>query len=42
MYKCIQCKKEVEKLEDKVRCPFCGFRIYAKVRPDVVRRVVAR
>lgn len=42
MYKCIQCKKEVAKLEDKIRCPFCGFRIYSKARPEIVRRVLAR
>lgn len=42
MYKCISCKKGIDKLEGKVRCPYCGFRIYAKVRPDTVRRVVAR
>ena len=42
MYKCISCKKVIEEINEKVRCPFCGFRIYAKVRPDTVRRVVAR
>ena len=42
MYKCISCKKVIEKIDDKVRCPYCGFRIYAKLRPEVVRRVSAR
>lgn len=42
MYKCISCKKVIEALDDKVRCPFCGFRIYSKMRPETPRRVVAR
>jgi len=42
MYKCISCKKIIEKIDDKVRCPYCGFRIYAKLRPEIVRRVSAR
>lgn len=42
MYKCISCKKTIAKIDEKIRCPYCGFRIYAKMRPEVVRRVVAR
>ena len=42
MYKCISCKKAIDKDDGKVRCPYCGFRIYSKIRPDVMRRVVAR
>ncbi len=42
MYKCVGCKKVIEDSDDKVRCPFCGFRIYAKIRPDTTRRVLAR
>lgn len=41
MYKCINCKK-VAKLEDKIRCPYCGYRIFVKVRPEVIKRVRAR
>lgn len=42
MYKCIACKKVVGKLEDKIRCPFCGQRVFVKMRPTVVKRVLAR
>lgn len=42
MYKCVSCKKVIETLDDKVRCPYCGFRIYAKMRPETARRVAAR
>lgn len=42
MYKCMKCKKVVSKLEDKIRCPYCGFRIFVKVRPKVVKRVQAK
>jgi DNA-directed RNA polymerase subunit P len=41
MYKCMKCGKELE-LEEKVRCPFCGFRIVVKTRPEIVKRVLAR
>jgi DNA-directed RNA polymerase subunit RPC12/RpoP len=37
----MKCGKELE-LEEKVRCPFCGFRIVVKSRPEVVKRVLAR
>ncbi len=40
-YKCLKCKKDLD-LEDKVRCPFCGFRIVIKARPQSVKRVLAR
>jgi DNA-directed RNA polymerase subunit P len=42
MYKCVKCKKVVSKLEDKIRCPYCGFRIFVKLRPKVVKRVQAK
>jgi len=42
MYKCIKCKKIIPKLEEKIRCPYCGFRIFVKLRPPVVKRVRAR
>jgi DNA-directed RNA polymerase subunit RPC12/RpoP len=40
-YRCLKCKKELE-LEDKIRCPFCGFRIVVKARPGTPKRVLAR
>jgi DNA-directed RNA polymerase subunit P len=42
MYKCVKCKKVVSKLEDKIRCPYCGFRIFVKLRPKVAKRVQAK
>ena len=26
----------------RIRCPFCGYKILAKVRPRIIKRVVAR
>lgn len=37
----LKCKKEFE-IEDRVRCPFCGYRIAAKTRPPSRKRVKAR
>ncbi len=43
MYKCINCNKEVDlKPEDPVRCPFCGERIFIKMRSGAGKRVKAR
>jgi DNA-directed RNA polymerase subunit P len=42
MYKCVKCKKTISKIEDKIRCPYCGHRIFVKMRPEVVKRVLAR
>ncbi len=42
MYKCIRCKKVIDEYDNKIRCPYCGFRIYSKIRPEIVRRVVAK
>jgi DNA-directed RNA polymerase subunit RPC12/RpoP len=32
----------IEKLGDRVRCPYCGARILIKVRPKVIKEVLAR
>ena len=40
-YVCIKCKKEFE-IEDRIRCPFCGFRVVSKTRPIFRKRVLAR
>lgn len=40
-YKCLKCKKEVS-VEDRIRCPYCGFRILTKVRSPFKKRVLAR
>ena len=41
MYKCVNCKKAIPKLEEKIRCPYCGHRIFVKERPDTLRKVRA-
>jgi DNA-directed RNA polymerase subunit P len=41
MYKCTNCKKEIPKIEDRIRCPYCGSRVFVKLRPKVVKRVKA-
>jgi len=40
--KCLKCRKVVEGVEEKTRCPYCGYRILVKMRPKVVKRVQAR
>jgi DNA-directed RNA polymerase subunit P len=43
MYKCIKCKKIVsEFIENRIMCPYCGYRILVKVRPESIKRVQAR
>ena len=41
MYKCINCGKIVADFEERIRCPYCGGRIFIKLRPEVVKRVKA-
>ncbi|MBI4162632.1 MAG: DNA-directed RNA polymerase subunit P [Candidatus Aenigmarchaeota archaeon] len=38
---CAKCRKTFD-IEDKPRCPFCGFRIVAKIRPPFRKRILAR
>ena len=40
MYKCAKCGKEIEELY-KVRCPYCGYRIIFKERPEFEKSVRA-
>lgn len=44
MYKCVNCGKEVsgEELSKRIRCPFCGYRILLKKRPEIVKKVKSR
>ncbi len=44
MYKCLKCAKEVDddQLKEKIRCPFCGYRILMKERPKTSSKVSAR
>jgi len=41
-FKCLKCKKMIDEAEDKIRCPYCGYRIFVKMRPEVLKRVQAR
>jgi len=42
-YKCLNCKKEVEKsfVKRKIRCPYCGYKIINKSR-SVITKIKAR
>ncbi|MBI4895848.1 MAG: DNA-directed RNA polymerase subunit P [Candidatus Aenigmarchaeota archaeon] len=40
-HKCLKCKKSFN-LEDRIRCPFCGFRVLVKARVPIVKKVKAR
>ena len=46
VYRCVRCGRQVSyvDLERYVsfRCPFCGYRIFRKVRAPIVKRVKTR
>lgn len=44
MYKCLKCAKEIksEELKERIRCPFCGYRIVLKKKPKKVIKVPAK
>ena len=45
-YECVRCGRRVEfqELERYIsfRCPYCGYRIFRKVRAPIVKRLKAR
>ncbi|MFH1473532.1 MAG: DNA-directed RNA polymerase subunit P [Candidatus Aenigmatarchaeota archaeon] len=43
MYKCLKCRKEVDpkKVKEKVRCPYCGYKIILKEASETVVKVKA-
>ncbi len=45
-YECVRCGRRVEfrELERYIsfRCPFCGYRIFRKVRAPIVKHIKAR
>lgn len=43
MYKCLNCGKEIElkQVKEKVRCPYCGYRIIIKQAPKTIVKVKA-
>lgn len=46
VYECVRCGRRVEfrELERYVsfRCPYCGYRVFRKVRAPIVKRLKAR
>ncbi|UCH57659.1 MAG: DNA-directed RNA polymerase subunit P [Candidatus Bathyarchaeota archaeon] len=46
IYECVKCGRRVDykELERYIsfRCPFCGYRIFRKVRAPIVKRLKAR
>jgi DNA-directed RNA polymerase subunit P len=46
VYECVSCGRRVEfsELERYIsfRCPYCGYRIFHKVRTPIVKKVKAR
>lgn len=44
VYECVKCGAMVKstELELGVRCPNCRYRVLKKIRPPIVRRVLAR
>jgi len=41
-YKCLKCKKIIEEVDERVRCPYCGYRIFVKIRPKVIKKVQSK
>jgi len=46
VYECVRCERRVSHSDLQryisFRCPICGYRIFRKVRAQVVKRVKAR
>lgn len=46
VYECVRCGRRVgyKELERYIsfRCPFCGYRVFRKVRAPIVKRIKAR
>lgn len=38
---CLRCKERFEPEEGNIKCPFCGYRISAKARPEFRKKVPA-
>jgi DNA-directed RNA polymerase subunit RPC12/RpoP len=42
---CVSCNKKIAKemlITPEHRCPFCGYRIFKKARPPIVRKVISK
>lgn len=44
MYKCLNCGKTIEneQIKEKVRCPYCGYKVVFKNPPKTVVKVQAK
>jgi DNA-directed RNA polymerase subunit P len=46
LYECVKCARRVSHKDLQryisFRCPYCGYRIFRKVRAPIVKRVKAR
>jgi len=44
MYKCLNCGKILQEkdVQKRVICPYCGYRIVIKMRPQTIKEVLAR
>lgn len=47
VYECVRCGRKVMATELELRgggvkCTFCGYRVLRKIRPPVVKRVIAK
>ena len=38
-YKCLHCGAEIKSIDKFVRCPYCGYRIVIKERPQIAKEV---
>jgi len=43
MYRCLKCGKDIDmkQVKDKIRCPYCGYRIIIKKAPTILVKVKA-
>jgi DNA-directed RNA polymerase subunit RPC12/RpoP len=42
---CVSCNKKIAKemlVTPEHRCPFCGYRVFKKSRPPIVRKVISK
>jgi DNA-directed RNA polymerase subunit RPC12/RpoP len=43
MYKCLRCQEEIDpgEIRKMIRCPFCGYKILAKTRLPIKKKIKA-
>jgi len=44
LYQCLKCGAMVKstELELGIRCPYCRYRVLKKIRPPIVKRILAK